>query len=120
MPSRITSHQLATLLEELASALRQMSDVPLSDLQPPRTRTAKPTVDISGLAETIPHLDKDEMSERLNALRQRHLIQLCRLLKVSVGSKRTKPALVKQILWHFFGAKDDLERIRTFEEKSEQ
>ena len=120
MSSRITSHQLATLLEELASALRQMSDVPLSDLQPSRTRKAKPKVDICGLAETLPHLDKDEMSGRLDALGQRQLIQLCRLLRVSVGSKRTKPALVDQIRWHFFGAKDDLERIRTFEEKSEQ
>lgn len=117
MTSRRTTHELAKLLEETADALRQMPDIPLSEFKP-RARKTNPTVDIVELATLLPKLSKEGATSRLNELGQQQLAQLCKQLKVNVGSKRTKSHLVKQVLWQLFDAKDELERIRTYEEKS--
>lgn len=120
MASKRTTHELAALLAEVVDALRQMPDKPLSELKPRPTRKVKATVDIAELATTLPQLSKEEATLGLNELGQRQLIQLCKQLKLNMGSKRTKSSLVNQVLWQFFEAKDDLERIRTYEEKSRQ
>lgn len=120
MSSKRTTHQLAELLEEIVEALRQMPDIPLSEIQPSRSSKTKPTVDIAELASVLPQLNKDEAAARLDQLGQKQLVQLCRHMKVNVGSKRTKSNLVHQILWQLFEAKNELERIRTYEEKPGQ
>jgi len=118
MASKRTTHELAALLVEVADALRQMPDKPLSELKPRATSKVNPTVDIVELATRLPQLSKEEVTLRLNELGQRQLIQLCKQLKLNMGSKRTKSSLVNQVLWQFFESKDELERIRTYEEKS--
>jgi len=120
MASKRTTHELATLLAEVVEALRQLPDMPLSELQPSRTRKAKPVVDISELASKLPQMGKEEAKSRLEELGQAELIHLCKQLRLNMGSKRTKKSLVHQILWQFFEAKDQLERIRTYEDKSRQ
>ena len=117
MGSKRTTHELAALLAEVVDALRQMPDKPLSELKARPTRKLKPTVDIAELAARLPRLSKEEATLCLNELGQRQLIQLCKQLKLNVGSKRTKSNLISQVLWQFFESKDDLERIRTYEEK---
>lgn len=120
MVSKFTTHSFADFLEEVISALRQMPDIPLSDLQSSRPRKPKQTLASMEIADELPHLEKNEATVRLNKLGQRELLQLSKHLKIHVGSKRTKASLVSHVLWHFFGAKDDLERIRTYEDKSKQ
>lgn len=117
MSSNRTTHELARMLEEVAVALREMPDVLLSKIQPTHSRKVKPAIDITELAGTLPHLNREEAESRLSKLGQKQLVDLCRQLKVNTGSKRTKESLVQQILWQFFEAKDELERIRTYEEK---
>ena len=117
MTSKRTTHELASLLQQMAEALRQMPNIPLSDIRPSRSRKKEPTVDVIELATILPQLRRDEVASRLNGLGQRQLVQLCKQMKVNVGSKRTKSSLIHQILWQLFEAKDELERIRTYEEK---
>jgi hypothetical protein len=116
MTSRRTTHELAKLLEEIAGALRDMPDMPLSELQPRRSKKAKPGIDVVDLATKLAQLSKEEAVSRLTELSQRQLVQICKELKVSVGSKKTRESLIRQIVWQLFEAKDDLERIRAYEE----
>jgi hypothetical protein len=120
MASKRTTHELATLLAEVVEALRQMPDMSLSEIQPQRARKVKSAVDTTELASKLPQMERDEAIARLEELGQGELIQLCRQLKLKLGSKRTKKSLVNQILWQLFESKDQLERIRTYEEKSHQ
>ncbi len=118
MTTRRTTHELAQLLEETAQALRQMPDMLLSGILTQRARKKKPMADIAELVSMLPQLSKEEATRRLNELGQGQLVQLCKEMKVNVGSKRTKPSLVQQVLWQLFDAGDELERIRNFEEQS--
>lgn len=116
MTSRRTTHELAGLLQDVANALRQLPDMPLSELKPQRARKTKPSVDTIELATLLPQLSKEEARSRLNKLDQKSLTNLCKELKVNVGSKRTKSNLTQQVLWQLFDANDELEHIRTYEE----
>jgi len=116
MTSRRTTHELAKLLDETAQALRQMPDMLLSEILTQRAPKKKSAVDTAELVSVLPQLSKEEATRRLNELGQRSLIQLCKELKVNVGSKRTKASLVQQILWQLFDSRDELERIRNYEE----
>ncbi|MFB3786687.1 MAG: hypothetical protein ACE15F_09975 [bacterium] len=116
MASARTTHTLAELLEEVTQALRQMPDIPLSELKTKEKPKKKPEVDLSHLIAHFPQFTREEAETRLKALKQKELIELCKGLQVTVGSRKTKALMIKQILWDAFDSKIELERIRTYEE----
>jgi len=119
MSSKYTLHQLAKILEELSSSLRELPDIPISDL-----KILKPTdividSEMIEIAEILSNLSKDEAIHLLNDQTQKRLIDLCKYLKINIGSNKTKRNLVDQLIWHIFTAKDDLHRIRNYDETND-
>jgi len=74
--------------------------------------------DMREFAKTLSALNKEDAKSSLEELKQNELIQICNNLNVTMDSKKTKESLINNILWNVFVAKEDLERIRTFEDKS--
>ena len=113
MASARTTHSLAELLEEVTQALRLMPDIPLTELKAKEKPKKKPEVDISQLIAQFSHYSREEAETKLKGLKQKELLELCKGLQVSVGSRKTKAQMVTQILWDVFDSKNQLERIRT-------
>ncbi len=116
MASKYTIHQLATMLEEVSNALRELPDMPLSDFQPPPPAKAQSDTKVIEVAESLPQPSKEETIQLLNNQSQKNLIQICRHLKINIGSNKTKSNLIDQLVWHFYTAADELERIRNYDE----
>lgn len=117
MASVRTTHSLAELLEEVTQALRLMPDIPLTELKVKEKPKKKPEVDISQLIAQFPQFSREEAETKLKVLKQKELVELCKGLLVTVGSRKTKALMIKQILWDIFDSQSELERIRTYEEK---
>jgi len=95
-------NQIQSQFDEKNSALRQMPDMPLSELQSSRSQKTKERVDIKSLSDTLPNLDKEKAISKLEKLKKKELIQLCKQLKISATSKKTKPEIINKIVEHFF------------------
>lgn len=94
--------QIQSQFDEKNSALRQMPDMPLSELQSSRSQKTKERGDIKNLSDTLPKLDKENAISELDKLKKKELIQHCKQLKISVTSKKTKPEIINKIVEHFF------------------
>lgn len=120
MAFKKTTHELATLLEEVVSSLRELPDLPLEKLKElcrselVNTERILPRTDLDELIEEISNSSRAEVESRLNKLTSKSLLELCKKVKIKVGSSKAKANLVKQILWSFFDAKADLDRITSY------
>lgn len=115
-----TTHSLAALLEELADALRQLPDMPTTELalpQPSKNRGVSP---LKNLLRFLPTLSRDEAATCLSYLGQRELIQLCKECNIEAGSKWAKGILAKHILWHLFEAPKEPQHIQASKAATEQ
>jgi Asp-tRNA(Asn)/Glu-tRNA(Gln) amidotransferase B subunit len=123
MASKKTTYELASLLEEVASSLRDFPDISLDRLKELYGSEAKHTekvvvsADLNELMDGISNLSRSEAEAKLNKLTSKKLLELCKKLKIKGGSKQTKPNLVKQILWSYFDAKADLDHIASYQQE---
>jgi RNA-binding protein YlmH len=123
MVSKKTTYELAKLLEEVASSLRDLPDIPLDKLKDLHKSDAKHTEKVVGsehldeLMDEMSSLSRSEAESKLNKLTSKKLLELCKKVKIKAGSKQTKPNLVNQILWRYFDAKADLDHITSYQEK---
>jgi len=116
MASQYTTHQLANKLEEICNALRELPDISLSDFQSPRSKKAEVPIELTEIANSLPRASKEETEQLLNKQSQKNLIQICRHLKINIGSNKKKKSLIDELVWHFYGAQDELELIRNYDE----
>lgn len=123
MVSKKTTYELAKLLEEVASCLRYLPEIPLDelkDLYKSEIKHAEKIVGSESLDELIDEmssLSRSEAEFKLSKLTAKKLLELCKKSKIKAGSRQTKPNLVNQILWSYFDAKADLEHITSYQEK---
>ena len=123
MVSKKTTYELAKLLEEVASCLRHLPEIPLDELKDLYKSEIKHTAKVVGsesldeLIDEMSSLSRSEAEFKLNKLTAKKLLELCKKSKIKAGSKQTKPNLVNQILWSYFDAKADLEHITSYQEK---
>jgi RNA-binding protein YlmH len=124
MVSKKTTYELAKLLEEVASWLRDIPEIPLDELKDLCKNEVKHIEKIVGsesldkLMDEMSSLSRAEAEFKLNKLTSKKLLELCKKVKIKAGSKQTKSNLVNQILWSYFDAKADLDHITSYQEKT--
>ena len=122
MVSKKTTYELAKLLEEVASCLRDLPEISLDELKDLCKSEVKHTEKIVGsesldeLMHEISSLSRAEAEFKLSKLTSKKLLELCKKVKIKAGSKQTKTNLVNQILWSYFDAKADLDHITSYQE----
>jgi hypothetical protein len=123
MASKKTTHELAKLLEDVVSSLRELPDIPLTNLKEICESKVKnkdsraASLDLDGLMTKLRQIERDEAENQLNALTNKRLMEFCKKFNIKTGSKQTKSSLVQQILWNLFDAKADLDRITSYQQK---
>lgn len=120
MASKKTTHELASLLEEVASSLRELPDIPITKLKElcedkVTSKDSRATsLDFDELMTKLQQFGRSEAENELNGLTNKNLLEFCKKFNINTGSKQTKPNLVKQILWSLFDAKADLDHITSY------